>query len=106
LLLDARSETTGDRLLTQSELHVDMKRIVALFGEHSNVKLCLSGHIHLHERLDYNGVTYLCNGAVSGAWWAGSYRQTPPGYCVLDLFADGSFSHQYLAYDCRSTQTG
>jgi hypothetical protein len=46
----------------------------------------------------YNGVTFICNGAVSGAWWEGSRRQTAPGYGIIDLYADGTFDEQYINY--------
>ena len=80
------------------DMHTDTSRIIDLFYLHPNVKLCLSGHIHLREKLVYNGVTYLCNGAVSGAWWEGNRRQTAPGYGLLDLYSDGAFEESYVNY--------
>ena len=62
------------------------------------MKLCISGHIHLIDRVDYNNITYLCNGAVCGKWWRGTYQESPPGYALIDLYNDGSFAHQYIAY--------
>lgn len=58
------------------DMHTDTSKIVSLFYKHPNVKLCLSGHIHLRDKVVYNNVTYLCNGAVSGAWWEGNKRET------------------------------
>ncbi len=46
--------------------------------------------------LDYNGVTYLCNGAVCGGWWKGDYQETKPGFALVDLYDDGTFEHQYV----------
>ena len=80
------------------DMHTDTSKIIELFYKHPNVKLCLSGHIHLREKLVYNNVTYLCNGAVSGAWWEGNRRETAPGYGLIDLYADGSFDEQYVNY--------
>ncbi len=80
------------------EMHTDTARIIALFHAHPNVKLCLSGHIHLRDKVVYNDVTYLCNGAVSGAWWEGNQRETAPGYGLIDLYADGSFAERYVNY--------
>lgn len=80
------------------DMHTDVSKIISLFYKHPNVKLCLSGHIHLREKLIYNNVTYICNGAVSGAWWEGNRRETAPGYGVIDLFADGSFKEDYVNY--------
>ncbi|TWR25607.1 metallophosphoesterase [Mucilaginibacter achroorhodeus] len=80
------------------DMHTDTAKIISLFYKHSNVKLCLSGHIHLREKLVYNNVTYICDGAVSGAWWEGNRRETFPGYGLIDLYADGSFKEKYMIY--------
>ena len=80
------------------DMHTDTDQIISLFYKHSNVKLCLSGHIHLRDKVVYNNVTYLCNGAVSGAWWEGNKRETAPGYGLIDFFADGSFGEKYVNY--------
>jgi 3',5'-cyclic AMP phosphodiesterase CpdA len=81
-----------------SWMHSDSRRIKDLLWKHPNVKLCLSGHEHLHGRVEYDGVTYACNGAVCGSWWQGSFEQTPAGYALVDLFPDGSFKLQYYAW--------
>ena len=80
------------------DMHTDTSKIIKLFYKYPNVKLCLSGHIHLREKLIYNNVTYICNGAVSGAWWNGNRRETAPGYGLIDLYTDGSFTEQYINY--------
>lgn len=80
------------------DMHTDTAKIINLFYQHPNVKLCLSGHLHMRDKVVYNGVTYLCNGAVSGAWWNGNRRETAPGYGLIDLFADGSFEESYVNY--------
>ncbi|WP_214070881.1 metallophosphoesterase [Mucilaginibacter sp. dw_454] len=80
------------------DMHTDAAQLIRLFYQHPDVKLCLSGHIHLRERLLYNNVTYICNGAVSGAWWEGNKHETAPGYGLIDLYADGSFEEQYINY--------
>ncbi len=79
-------------------MHSDTVRLTDLFHRHPNVKAALSGHIHLVDRVDYNGVSYFCNGAVSGAWWFGKYHHTAAGYAVVDLFDDGSVENQYVNY--------
>lgn len=81
-----------------SLIHLDALKLKDLFAKHRNVKLCLSGHIHLVDRVDYNGVTYLCNGAVCGRWWKGPHKECNEGYAVLDLFDDGTFAHEYVTY--------
>ncbi|GGE46974.1 3',5'-cyclic AMP phosphodiesterase CpdA [Pedobacter psychrotolerans] len=80
------------------DMHTDTARIINLFYRYPNVKLCLSGHLHMRDKVIYNKVTYLCNGAVSGAWWKGQRRETPPGYGIVDLYSDGSFEESYLTY--------
>lgn len=80
------------------DMHTDTSAIIKLFYQHPNVKLCLSGHIHLRDKVVYNNVTYLCNGAVSGAWWKGNKRETAPGYGVIDFYKDGSFEERYVNY--------
>ncbi|GAB3702120.1 hypothetical protein GCM10027592_31170 [Spirosoma flavus] len=73
--------------------------LIKLFYQHPNVKAALSGHMHLLDRVDYNGVTYLCNGAVSGNWWkADTYQQTKAGYALFDLYDDGTVERTYLQY--------
>lgn len=81
-----------------SWMHTDSKQISELFYKQNKVKLAVSGHIHLTDRVDYNGISYLCNGAVSGRWWAGKYQHTPAGYAVIDLFNDGTFTNNYVEY--------
>ncbi|MFN3652173.1 MAG: metallophosphoesterase family protein [Armatimonadota bacterium] len=96
--LDGENEKSGNWVVPGAWMHTDARVLKDLFVKHPQVKLCLSGHIHLRDRLDYNGVTYLCNGAVSGGWWKGSYQETPPGYALIDLFDDGSFEFDYVTY--------
>jgi len=83
-------------------MHGDCLKLKELFNRHPKVKLCLSGHTHLCDRTDYNGVTYLCNGAVSGNWWGGRHKDCDEGYAVLDLYDDGSFDHQYVKYGWKA----
>lgn len=80
------------------DMHTDTAKIISLFYAHPNVKLCLSGHLHMRDKVVYNNVAYLCNGAVSGAWWEGNRRETVAGYGLIDLYANGSFEEQYVAY--------
>lgn len=93
---DGENEKTGNWVVPGRWIHIDARRIKDLFVRHQNVKLAVSGHIHLADRVDYAGVTYLCNGAVSGNWWKGAYDQTPAGYALIDLHERGGFAHQYV----------
>ena len=95
---DGDNEQSGDWVIPGAWVHIDARRIVELFYEHPNVQLCVSGHIHLLDHVVYNGVSYFCNGAVSGNWWNGRYHQTPPGYAMINLYADGAYEREYVAY--------
>jgi len=89
-------------------MHTDFKYIVNLFYQHKDkIKTCVSGHIHLVDRVVYNDVQYFCNGALSGFWWEEGdknsaqkyyYLQTPPGYAIIDLYSDGSAVNTYHAH--------
>lgn len=88
--------------------HTDARYITNLFNKHRDKTItCISGHIHLRDEAEYDGVRYYCNGALSGFWWedgdnnsAGKYyyRETPPGYAILDLFEDGSITNRYYPH--------
>ena len=101
---DGRNEKTGEWRVPASFMHIDARRIKNLFLEHPNIRLCLSGHIHLLDRVDYDGVSYLCNGAVSGNWWKGKYQECDAGYALVDLFDDGSFEQRYLEYGWKAAR--
>lgn len=95
---DGANEASGDWRVPGAWMHIDARRLKDLFLKHPNVKLCLSGHVHLVDRCEYLGVTYICNGAVCGGWWKGPYQECDAGYGVLDLYDDGSFSWQYVRF--------
>ena len=95
---DGDNEVKGDWKVPGPWMHIDARRIKDLFRKHPNVKVGLSGHIHLADEVKYLDVTYLCNGAVSGGWWDGSYQEFPPAYVIVDLFEDGSVQSQYVPY--------
>ncbi|MDZ4755647.1 MAG: metallophosphoesterase [Phycisphaerae bacterium] len=80
-----------------SLIHLDGYQLHQLFRKHQ-VRLCLSGHLHLLDQCAIDGVTYICGGAVSGNWWKGSHHGVVEGYGLVDLFDDGSFAHQYVPY--------
>lgn len=92
----------GEWKVPGSWMHEDAADLVALFLKHRNVKLCLSGHIHLIDRVDFQGVTYLCDGAVSANWWKGRHQECDEGYGLIDLYDDGTFDHEYVAYGWKA----
>jgi 3',5'-cyclic AMP phosphodiesterase CpdA len=83
--------------------HTDTKRVKTLFHKNKTVKLCLSGHVHYIDAVEYLGVKYLCNGAVSGNWWGNplALDEFPPVYTVIDLFYDGTSQHQHIYYNTQ-----
>jgi 3',5'-cyclic AMP phosphodiesterase CpdA len=95
---DGDNEKSGNWQVPGAWMHIDARRIKDVFRRHSNVKICLSGHIHLQDEVTYLGVKYLCNGAVSGNWWDGAYQEFPPAYAVIDLYDDGSSESEYIPY--------
>jgi Icc protein len=46
----------------------------------------------------FNDVTYICDGAVSGAWWKGRNHECDEGYGLINLYDDGTFDHAYQTY--------
>jgi predicted phosphohydrolase len=89
--------------------HTDSLAITKLFYKHPDKQIhCISGHVHLLDHCTYNNVHYYCNGAMSGFWWgagdensAGTYwyHETPPGYAILELYADGACVNTYYPHD-------
>lgn len=85
-----------------SSVTKNFNEVKKLFDTRPNVKLCISGHIHLVDRYDYNGVSYLCNGAVCGAWWLGRNKDFDPGYVVIDLYPDGTFKNEFVKWGWKA----
>ena len=95
---DGNNEKKGDWHVGRNDMHIDARKIKDLFYKHKNVKICLSGHIHLQDQAEYLGVKYLCNGAVCGAWWGGNNQEFPPAYAIVDLYDDGSTESEFIPY--------
>lgn len=75
----------------------DAAKLGEMFAKH-NVKLALSGHHHMLERIEFRGVTYICGGAVCGSWWHGPHKGVQEGFGVVDLNPDGTFNYEYVDY--------
>ena len=84
-------------------MHHDAKPLIRLLAR-NNVKLCISGHTHLLDRVDYLGVSFVCDGAISGNWWGGPYQDFQEGYGVFDLYPGGAFEHRYVDYGWKSVK--
>ena len=96
---DGPNEETGAWVVPAAWMHIDARRFRGLYLEHPNIRLCLSGHSHQHESLDYLGVKYLTDGAVCGNWWNGAYLDFPPAYVLVDLYDDGSAESLFVPYE-------
>jgi Icc protein len=93
-----KNEPNGDFKIIRALLHVDNRRIKALFRQYKNIKVCLSGHIHLQDEVEYVGIKYYCNGAVSGNWWSGPFQEFAPAYAMFNFYNDGTVDRQMIEY--------
>ncbi len=93
-----KNQENGDWRISRALLHVDARRLVDLFKQYKNIRCCLSGHIHLQDKVEYFGIDYYCNGAVSGNWWGGAFKGFAPAYAVFDFNKDGSIKREMINY--------
>ena len=90
-----KTETNGDLKIQRNLMHSDFFALKKIFNNYPNIKVCISGHIHLQDELNYLGIKYYCNGAVSGNWWKGSFQEFAPAYAMLEFYDDGT-SKRYM----------
>ena len=88
----------GDWRLPHNLLHTDTRRLKGLFKNYSTIRCCISGHIHLQDEVEYLGIKYFCNGAVSGNWWKGAFQDFPPAYALLKFYKDGNVEREMIEY--------
>ncbi len=88
----------GDWKLSRALLHTDARKIKDLFKKYNNIKACLSGHIHLQDEVNYLGIKYFCNGAISGNWWNGAFQDFAPAYALFDFYNDGTVERTMVEY--------
>jgi 3',5'-cyclic-AMP phosphodiesterase len=93
-----KTEANGDLKIQRNLMHTDFMSLKKMFVQYPNIKFCLSGHIHLQDELNYLGIKYYCNGAVSGNWWKGNFQEFAPAYALLELNEDGSFVRTIVNY--------
>jgi len=105
--------------MPKGSCHQDLWRVADAFWRHGNVKIVLSGHVHVDERIDVLGTSYISGGAVCGSWWIPREQmavratlrernmgnphliRTPradPGFVVFDLYPDGRFDYEYVLF--------
>lgn len=97
-LFYGKHEQNGDLITHKNIMHTDFFKLKNLFKNYSNIKVCLSGHVHLQDEVKYLGITYYCNGAVCGNWWKGSFQDFAPAYAVVDYYDDGTVERQMVTY--------
>ncbi|HWR33559.1 MAG TPA: metallophosphoesterase [Chitinophagaceae bacterium] len=93
-----KTETNGDLMIKRNLMHTDFLAIKKIFNQYKNIKVCISGHIHLQDELEYLGIRYYCNGAVSGNWWGGAFQEFEPAYALMEFFKDGTVKRTMLKY--------
>ncbi|HLO39743.1 MAG TPA: metallophosphoesterase [Phycisphaerales bacterium] len=97
-VLDDKVDKGGDMKISGGLLYTNWIKMRGLLDENPQVKCVLSGHMHRIDRVEFRGVTHLCNGAVSGNWWKGKHYEAAEGYAVVDLFDDGSVERTYTEF--------
>lgn len=97
-MFSEKNETNGDWRISRALLHTDARRLKALFKQYPNIKTCLSGHIHLQDEVEYLGIKYYCNGAVSGNWWGGTFQDFPPAYAMFNFYENGTVERKMIEY--------
>jgi Icc protein len=91
---DGQNEASGNWVVPAMWIHIDARRFRDYFIKTPNVRLCLSGHTHQYEVLDYLGVRYLTGGSVGSG-----FMDFPPAYVMENLYADGTSDSLFVPYD-------
>lgn len=120
VLTDAVPGTSGDRgdgiRMPHGSTYVDPWRVIDAFQRAGNVKLVLSGHVHIEDRIEYLGTTHICGGALAGSWWqppevvarnanarapVGVLRpeRSRPGFGIVELHPSGLFDYHYHHFE-------
>lgn len=101
LLVSAGKKEGEGYAIDNGSMHRNSRPLVKLLAK-SNVKLCLSGHIHQVDEVDFLGIKFCCNGAVSGRWWQGPQLEFAEGYAIVDLHPDGKVENRYVDYGWKA----
>ncbi|MFN5944271.1 MAG: metallophosphoesterase family protein [Phycisphaerae bacterium] len=122
LLVDARTNADNNWVTGGGSLLMDRTKVVNLISRHRNIAAVLSGHIHMVERIDYAGTSWINSGAVCGSWWQSQQQsreffasrrndqtmlerpdRAMPGYGLLDVYSDGSIGWEYVEWGWQPT---
>jgi len=99
VFFDGDNVKKGEWEIPGAWMHTDAKKLKSLFYKYPNVKVALSGHIHLADKTEYLGVNYFCNGAVCGGWWNGNYQEFGPAYAIVGFYEDGTATSELIPYE-------
>lgn len=94
-----KTEPNGDLKTQRNLMHTDFFALKKLFAGFPNIRICISGHIHLQDEVEYLGIKYWCNGAVSGNWWKGTFQEFDPAYAIIELYPDGRSNRTMVKYN-------
>jgi 3',5'-cyclic-AMP phosphodiesterase len=94
-----KTEANGDLLIKRNLMHTDFIQLKKIFSQYPHIKACISGHIHLRDEVEYLGIKYYCNNAVSGNWWKGNFQEFNPAYSIMEFYDDGSTKRTVMKYD-------
>lgn len=97
-----KNEPNGDWKISRALLLTDARKVTDLLAQYKNIRCCLSGHIHLQDVVDYKGIQYYCNGAVSGNWWNGAFKGFDPAFAIFNFAKDGSVQREMIYYGAGS----
>jgi 3',5'-cyclic AMP phosphodiesterase CpdA len=93
-----KNEPNGDLKISRALLHTDTRKVTELFTNYKNIRCCLSGHIHMQDAVEYKGIKYFCNGAISGNWWNGAFKGFEPAYAIFQFYKDGNVKREMVNY--------
>ncbi|HLP85541.1 MAG TPA: metallophosphoesterase [Phycisphaerales bacterium] len=122
VLVDARLNNDKNWITGGGASLMDRVQVVNLISRHRNISAVLSGHIHMVERVDYAGTSWINSGAVCGSWWQSQQKsrefladrrndktmlerpdRAMPGYGLLDVYSDGSIGWEYVEWGWQPT---
>jgi len=95
-ILAASNLASSESVQTRTTTKVAHQRMVSnshevleLFRQHPQVRLCLSGHLHMVDSVRFRHTKFLCGGSLSGNWWQGEHEHFGSIGWSVNLFADG-----------------
>lgn len=101
-LFTDRAKRTDEALAVPFGRVISNAPAVVEVAKAGNVRAFISGHLHLVERLELLGHTFICSGSASGHQWTGPRMGTPEGFGVFDCHADGTFGFRYESYGWKA----